>query len=371
MRVRRMLSLASDAAFVHEAYLTILGREADEDGFRYYAGQLASGAMSRRQVLADLQSAPEPHLHKRAPGFFARLRGRSARGTPADAYKYQFREPTMTFEEAVAKLARKHPNTVTTGTVENASDDLVARVSDDLTARGVKPVELVVDVDAYQRYVRQAEYATRYPNYYAGNFAEKAFEHYIGCMLLALQPGQVFVDLASEHSPVPEIYGRLTGCEAYAQDLMFEAGMHGRRIGGDAGAMPVADGFFNATLLTCSIEHFEGAADTRLFQELQRTLAPGGVAVSVPLYLYERPLIQTDPLYAVAAAIQFDADCEIRCVKGWGNRHARFYSPTTLIDRLIRPCPGLQFTVYRLVGLDALDAGVYCRFVLQARRAET
>lgn len=104
--------------------------------------------------------------------------------------------------------------------------------------------------------------------------------------------------------------------------------------------------------------------------EMERTLAPGGSVVVVPLYLYTAAAIQTDPLYAVPADIQFDRDAEIFCTEGWGNRHSRFYSAVTLVHRLIRPCPRLTFTVYRLRLPAEIEPFVYCRFLLHARTAD-
>ena len=79
-----------------------------------------------------------------------------------------------------------------------------------------------------------AGYATRYPNYYVGNEAEKSFKHFVSFQLLALKPGDILIDVASEGSPVPEIAQRLYGANAYAQDIMYPEGLLEKRIGGDA-----------------------------------------------------------------------------------------------------------------------------------------
>src|SRR5690606_27137344 len=117
---------------------------------------------------------------------------------------------------------------------------------------------------------------------YLGNRPEKTLEHYIALTLLDVNADDVFVDIASEHSPVPEIYERLTGAKSYSQDIMYPDGIEGNRIGGDACAMPVADGFASKAALTCSLEHFEGDADTRLFHEMHRVLRPGGKICITP-----------------------------------------------------------------------------------------
>ena len=90
------------------------------------------------------------------------------------------------------------------------------------------------------------------------------------------QPGETWIDIANADGPTPEILTRLRGVRAYRQDLIYPEGIHGDRIGGDAGAMPVADGFADAMSLHCSLEHFEGDAD-RLMVGLLRDLYQGNV----------------------------------------------------------------------------------------------
>ncbi|MEZ5363106.1 MAG: class I SAM-dependent methyltransferase [Bryobacterales bacterium] len=162
---------------------------------------------------------------------------------------------------------------------------------------------------------------------------EKTFEHFVAMRLLRLTERDVFVDLASEGSPLPEIAARLSGCRALAQDIMYPAGIRDGKMGGDACAMPVEDGFASAAALTCSLEHFESDADTRLFHELARVLRPGGRVVVVPLYVFREAAAQTDPRYSVSVDVEFDEGVPLYCAEGWGNRHGRFYSPETLVER--------------------------------------
>lgn len=123
----------------------------------------------------------------------------------------------------------------------------------------MKPVD--IDITAYNEYHHRAEYKSRYPSYYPGNLHEKSLEHFLSLNLLGIREQDVFVDLASECSPLPEIVGRFYGCKCYSQDIMYPEGIIGNRIGGDACAIPVTDGFFTKAALTCSLEHFEGMAD--------------------------------------------------------------------------------------------------------------
>lgn len=285
--------------------------------------------------------------------------------------EYVYRpEPILeNYEEAVQLLAGRVGRAVTPAWIDHTNPAHLAAIEQDLRAEGVEVRQFTVDPDAWRRYVAEAGYRERYPGYYPGNVIEKSLEHHVALTLLALQPGQVFVDLASEGSPLPEIVPRLFRSEAYAQDIMYAPGVHGRHIGGDAAAMPVADGFAAGACLTCSLEHFEGDADTRLFREMARVLAPGGRLIVVPLYLFSRAAVQTDPLVSAGIDMAFDEDAEIFAARGWGNRHGRFYSATSLVRRLVAPTRGLlDIEIFRLTNPSDVDASVYARWILRATR---
>lgn len=115
-----------------------------------------------------------------------------------------------------------------------AIEAMLERLAND----GVTVREILVSPAEYHDYVERAGYRTRYPHYYPGNVAEKALEHHLAHQLLNLTSADVYIDVASERSPVPEIYQRLFGCRTYAQDLGYPTGINDRRIGGDAAAMP-------------------------------------------------------------------------------------------------------------------------------------
>lgn len=237
-------------------------------------------------------------------------------------------------------------------------------ISEGIKAKGIQFQQLQISKLAYRNYFEEAEYPSRYPDYYQNNLPEKSFEHFVALELLNPRPQDVFIDVASEGSPLPEIVTRMHGSSAYAQDIMYEPGICGNRIGGDACRIPVPDGFADCATLTCSLEHFEGDSDTRLFSELCRVLRPGGRVVVIPLYIFREHAIQTDPTYSACLEIPFDQDATIYCAMGWCNRHGRFYSPETLRSRVITSCPQMRFVIYRISNAEALDASIYARFVL-------
>jgi SAM-dependent methyltransferase len=273
------------------------------------------------------------------------------------------------FDAAAEALARRVRQPVARAWVDHTNPANVEAVVERLRMLGVPCEDLTIDVVEWRAYVNEAGYRSWYPGYYPDYLIEKSLEHHLSLKMLDLRQGQVFIDVASEGSPLPEIMTRLLGCRSFAQDIMYEPGMQGTRIGGDAVAMPVPDGFAQGVCLTCSLEHFEGNADSRLFQELGRVLSPGGRVVIIPLYIMPKAAVQTDPVVSATLDVSFDEDATIFCAQGWGNRHSRFYSPDTLVSRIVEPCRDVfRFAVYRLRNPTHVDVSVYARFLLVATK---
>ncbi len=243
-----------------------------------------------------------------------------------------------------------------------------ARIAARLRASGIPVVPYVIDVPDYRQYVDAAGYLTRYSEYYATNIWEKSLEHYLAAQLLSLAPGDRYIDIASEHSPVPEIYRRVFGCETFRQDLSFPPGFADDTIGSDAADMPVPDGFATCMALHCSFEHFEGDADARFIEEARRVLKSGGRLCIVPFYLSEEYCIQTDPVIAAGETIPFESDAVLHGAEGWGNRFGRFYDVEHAMARVLRPGAGLSATVFLFSNFREAHPTCYARFALLLSR---
>jgi len=283
-------------------------------------------------------------------------------------YVYNPGRVDVSFDEAHARFAERFSKVVPAA-IDYASPANVARVIELGREAGLTFEPLAVDLDEYRRYWSAAGYETRYDDYYRGNQREKSLEHWLAMKLLGVGPTRVFIDIASENSPVPEIYWRLAGACTFAQDIMNPEGIEGNRIGGDACSMPLPEGFADAASLTCSLEHFEGDGDVRLFAELARVLKPGGSVCVVPFYAYVEDATQTDPQVSLAAEVPFDDDTAIYLAPGWGNRHGRFYSPAGFRRRIVDPLRDvLDFRFFHLTNADEVDPSCYVRFAFVATR---
>jgi SAM-dependent methyltransferase len=240
--------------------------------------------------------------------------------------------------------------------------DIIDSIIVGLRAVGVRVEALTLDVDEYRAYFETAGYTTYYPTYYDFNLSEKSLEHFIAAKLLELNRNDVFIDIASEHSPVPNIYTRLFGCVSYRQDLAYAPGMNVDRIGGDAAAMPIPDGFASKMALHCSFEHFEGDSDIRFIHEIGRVLRSGGKVCFTPIYLFHKYVIVTDPAVAVAEHVLFEDDAVIHSRPGWLNRHGRFYDPAHLQSRIQHNLGGMDITIYHITNASDIDPSCYIQF---------
>ena len=277
----------------------------------------------------------------------------------------------LTFEEAVSILGQRIPNKIHVGGFNPIAEANLEAVYADIAATGLRIETAEIDVDLFDEYRKSAEYEARYPHYYEFNQREKSFEHYWAFRFIQPKAGLQYIDIGSEHSPLPEIFDRLSGSITYSQDLSYDPGIVGKRIGGDAAQLPVPDAFFSGAVVTCSIEHFEGKSDIGFMKEVARVLKPGGKVIVLPLYMNAVACYYVDPVCAVQGSAQYDPEYDIYCAKGWGNRFGRFYSAATLRNRLIEPNPELSFAVQYLKDAKKLGPSVYCRFALLGTKKES
>lgn len=239
-------------------------------------------------------------------------------------------------------------------------------IINELRKNGFNTIDFKINVVAYKQYISNAEYH-KFPDYCNGGKArklfEKSLEHYLAAKLLDLSKEDIYIDIASANSPTPVIYHKLFGCKVYQQDLMYSEGLHGNIIGGDAGNMPVKDGFATKMALHCSFEHFEQDSDISFIKEASRVLRKGGKLCILPLYFFNNYVIQTDPSSFPKGDVSFESDAILYCAKGSGERHSRFYDVSHFITRIRNNLNGLKLTVYFIQNGKEVDSTCYIKFI--------
>jgi hypothetical protein len=89
----------------------------------------------------------------------------------------------------------------------------------------------------------------------------------------------------------------------------------------------------------------------------------------IPFYIFLEAATQTDPTISVPSGVVFDKDTTVYCAQGWGNRHGRFYSPKSFVNRIINPFKDkFKFDFYYLKNPGDIDSSVYVRFAFTATR---
>lgn len=211
-----------------------------------------------------------------------------------------------------------------------------------------------IDATDYEEFKKRCHV----PSYYAVGFREKKLlEHYISYRLLELSPSDVYMDIASEASPFPEIFRKRFAVDAYSQDLTYPAGVHGRRIGSSANCIPVDDCSFDKVSMQCAFEHFAGDVDSGCMREMYRVLRPAGRCVIVPLYVGGYPLNIIDPVRD-HSWVHFDAGAIKVAELNLGGNYERVYSPDTL-NRIIWRDAGLSYVMYRIRGIEGITSDPY------------
>ena len=168
------------------------------------------------------------------------------------------------------------------------SPEILNAIHESFSKAGITVSDMKIDVEEYHNWIARAAYP---PQCYAEEgygrhvFSQKTLEHYIACKMLDLIKGDIYLDIASALSPLPDILPRLYGCQAYRQDLIYPAGINGNVIGSNAAKLPVPDAFADSMALHCSFEHFENKSDIEFIKEANRVLKPGGKLCIVPLYM--------------------------------------------------------------------------------------
>ena len=243
--------------------------------------------------------------------------------------------------------------------------DLVVDEGAVLSALAASPVPVrpfFLDVDDFAVWRRRAAYDERHPGYYRHNLLEKSLEHYVAATFLRLGPGMTYLDVASESATAAEVYERLYQAHSIALDLSFAPGLHGSKLGCNADAIPLSDHSIDAMALHCSFEHFEGDSDMGFIREAARLLRPGGRCVIAPLYLCQYYACLTDPLVAGACQAPFDPEARIVALRGWNNRHGRFYDVDRFVRRVWANRGSLDVTLYHLENRLSAGPACYLRF---------
>ena len=253
------------------------------------------------------------------------------------------------------------------------SEDDLDLVQSEIVQQGfrIRSWDIAPLLNEFFEFVKLPVYAGSYRQYGGPDhcsFMEKALEHFLSFQIARPQPGQVFMDVGSCVSVVPEILRRSYGCDCYAQDLALPAGVDGWNVGSDAAQIPLPNSSLDGMTLHCTFEHFERDSDSAFIRECARLLKPGGKTIILPLYVNRYWTNITGELEeATRRTIGFDSSAAYWCViPEWRNRFGRHYSATALLNRVLKVASsyGLKVELRRVVNFETVDRELWLRWVL-------
>ena len=220
-------------------------------------------------------------------------------------------------------------------------------------------------------------YWQRYRSAYADidQGREKALEHGLTFELLDFSRVRRYCDVAAGNSRIQyALIAEWPQVEHWKQDMSYKTDLSYRIIGGPAERMKsVRSGFFDALTLHCSFEHFSGLADVKFITEVDRILSPCGACLILPLYVAATHRIFFDPTTVTVEQVsKYDSEAELRPVIGYRQQHGRFYSPDSLVTRLLKHVPiTLRVSLIRFTEQDAVDPNIYLNFAMVLHRPDS
>jgi len=148
--------------------------------------------------------------------------------------------------------------------------------------------------------------------------------------------GGVFIDIAAAVSPFYKVVKKIyPEAAVYQQDLLYENGINGIKVGGNAVHLPMGDNTVDFMTLHNSIEHFEGDADTEFILECARVLKKGGQVIILPIFLEKEPVQYVNPTINPSGLIK---DQRTKTIYVYGHpRFMRHYSGDTFSKRILLP----------------------------------
>jgi len=237
--------------------------------------------------------------------------------------------------------------------------------------------EEIIDVDEFKQWRKEYPEIISYYDSQNNVKVEKTLEHYLTMKFLNIKKQNVLIDIAACNSPFSNILSNHLGLTGYRLDLIYQPGIHGRNIGGDAGNMPVPDEFADILTLHCAFECFQGDADIRFVIDAQRVLKKGGCFGIVPLYIDDEYFVKVGPKYDKRKVkIEKDAKQIWRDDSFSSVPFSRHYSPESLKERVINNFKEMEYEIIHFINLEEIskhfpEQRIYAHFFFKAVKIDS
>ncbi len=210
---------------------------------------------------------------------------------------------------------------------------------DRLRRAGVPVVDRPVELNAFSEWMKKFRVIDLFYRRFRDIWIEKCLEHYLVHRELGLVSGDIYIDVASAGSPWARTLRR-TGVSAYRLDLIYQPGVHGINIGGDATGSGLSAGFARALSVQCAFELFHGTSDLAFMEETARLLVDGGRAAVTPLYLDDTHFVLHSPRALPPPGSEGPDAFRVWRDDGVLAPFSRHYSPESFAERIAAHLPG-------------------------------
>jgi SAM-dependent methyltransferase len=270
----------------------------------------------------------------------------------------------------------------------NAPDEMLASKVEsktnipDLVERfetlGIPVRKTVIDITSFELWMKKYPELLKHYTDYGDVRIEKILEHYLTSNYLEVDKTTTYIDIAAAGSPFSNMldkeYGGGGGGQNYCQDLIFKKGIHGNKIGGDAGELSLPENFVDIMALHCAYECFQGDADIRFIKEAARVLKPGGRVGIIPLYVDDVYFAKTGPRYDKRkVSVEPEARWIWRDDKFDKEPFSRHYSPESFKNRIIDNLQSMTAEIIYFSNLEELrnhytSSRIYCHFMFRVTK---
>ena len=258
---------------------------------------------------------------------------------------------------------------------KNPTEDDLKLIERTLISDGISIVDYWVNIEDFDAFNSEFQFGNQFYGGTGSLFKEKMLEHYIAydLGLRRLPKGSRYVDIAACNSPWVKLL-REKGYQADAIDILpstLYAGLPYYLVM-DATKTNFEEESIDLASLQCAFEMFIHDDDSKLIDELNRILTPGGKAIICPLYMHKEYCGYCSPEYYNRDDLKDLKAILYVSLKAFGIPFSRKYDDKALQERVLTRVinHNMYFQLYALRNGHEIDHQIYCHFILELGKKE-
>jgi hypothetical protein len=243
-----------------------------------------------------------------------------------------------------------------------------ANLRDRLITIGVPVKNVSIDIQDFKGWLDNFSEIEKHYQNMGEVFIEKCLEHYLAFRCLEISDKDIYIDIAGNVSPWANVL-RKRNIRSYSLDLIHTKGIHGYKIGANAGDTKLPDEFASVLSAQCAYECFVGDSDIQFIKEADRILNKKGRYGILPLYLDDKYFVAISPYFDQKNLIVESEAKKVWRDDGRRSPYSRHYSPESFKRRIYSNIPAkMNGQILYFENLTDLmkcypDQRIYCFFM--------